>query len=260
MIWCTACCITDGAVHLAVCWIRTAPLRWLSLKRANKTSPIVWTVLLLGNMFPGTSLFIWLNIIHPVVCNDNFKTTILLRMTGGTNCSNIATKAVELLVEPASWITGLTEWLTEWLLEYVLNDCRFQPRCKLDLRSSDILRRVDWFGDVSKQPFGAIFKIKQSCLTLENGTDKLLRNVGNKLPIYVLPLLFYLLHGIEGVDESKYCIAVDMEGSGPDLPEGTILVCLWTYWVKPWRIICRPVRIWTMHLPCSNQKRHAWTI
>jgi hypothetical protein len=94
------------------------------------------------------------------------------------------------------------------------------------VRSSDILRRVDWqfAGDVSRQPIGAIFKVKQSFLTLENGTDRLLRNVGNKQPIYALSLLFYLLCGIERVDESKHSIEVGMEGSGPDLPEGTILV------------------------------------
>jgi len=36
-------------------------------------------------------------------------------MAGGTNCSNIVTKAVELLVESASWITWLVDWLTAWV-------------------------------------------------------------------------------------------------------------------------------------------------
>lgn len=42
MSWCPMC-RTDGALHLADCWVRVAPLKWLFLKRTNITSPIFWT-------------------------------------------------------------------------------------------------------------------------------------------------------------------------------------------------------------------------
>jgi hypothetical protein len=47
------------------------------------------------------------------------------------------------------------------------------------LRSSGMLRSVDWwlFTDVSGQPMGPIFNGQAVCLTVEDGTDMLSRNV-----------------------------------------------------------------------------------
>jgi hypothetical protein len=54
-----------------------------------------------------------------------------------------------------------------------------------------MLRSIDWYlvGDVSGQLVGLIFKdqaVQQDCLILEDKTDKLSRNFGNKLPIYIV--------------------------------------------------------------------------
>ena len=55
----------------------------------------------------------------------------------------------------------------------------------LDLFSFWTVRSVDWYfpTDVSGQPFFPIFK-GQDRLNFEDGTDRLFRNVGRKLPIY----------------------------------------------------------------------------
>jgi len=63
-----------------------------------------------------------------------------------------------------------------------------------DLHSSGILRSADWWFvfDISGQPIGSIFEgqtlreVFLDCLTLEDGTDGLSRNVVNKLPIYAV--------------------------------------------------------------------------
>jgi hypothetical protein len=49
---------------------------------------------------------------------------------------------------------------------------------------------IEWqyVTDVSRQPIGPIFKGQafavQDCLALQNGTNRLSRNVGNKRPLY----------------------------------------------------------------------------
>ena len=52
------------------------------------------------------------------------------------------------------------------------------------MRSREILRSAEsqFLTDVSEQSIGPIFNSKKA-LTLENGTDRLFRNVGNKLPL-----------------------------------------------------------------------------
>ena len=66
----------------------------------------------------------------------------------------------------------------------MMRDFRLTPRCKWDLRSSRILRRVDWYlvTDDSGQPSGPILKgeaVQEECLTFEDDTDRLSRNAGN---------------------------------------------------------------------------------
>jgi len=64
------------------------------------------------------------------------------------------------------------------------HDFRLPPRCKWSLRSSGLLYSVNWqlLTDMSRQIVGHMCKQKASqtkCLTIEDGTDGLSRNVGN---------------------------------------------------------------------------------
>jgi hypothetical protein len=61
-------------------------------------------------------------------------------------------------------------------LLFTLFPASVPPRCQSDLRSSGMLRGVDWllFTEVPEQPLALIF-----CRTLQNVTDKQYRNVGN---------------------------------------------------------------------------------
>jgi hypothetical protein len=97
-------------------------------------------------------------------------------------------------------------WFTVW--QPMVCDFRLPPRCLWDLRSSGILRSVEWwsFTDVSGQPVGIIFKCQEvqeekvfsswtsskikskrrniffvDSLTLEYRTDRLSRNAGEGL-------------------------------------------------------------------------------
>ena len=65
-----------------------------------------------------------------------------------------------------------------------IHDFRLPPRCKWSLRSSGLLHSVNWqlLSDMSRQTVGHICKQKApqaKCLTIEDGTDGLSRNVGN---------------------------------------------------------------------------------
>jgi hypothetical protein len=58
-----------------------------------------------------------------------------------------------------------------------------------DLSCFGILRSLEWYcrTDVSGQPVGPIFKgqtVFLYCLALEDGTNKMFRNVGTELPLY----------------------------------------------------------------------------
>jgi hypothetical protein len=65
-----------------------------------------------------------------------------------------------------------------------IHDFRLPPRCKWDLRSSGLLLSVNWqlLTDMSRQTVGHMCKqnaSQEKCLTIEDGTDGLSRNVGN---------------------------------------------------------------------------------
>jgi hypothetical protein len=71
------------------------------------------------------------------------------------------------------------------------HDFKLLPRCRWYLRSSGILRSVEWYlcTDVSGQLIGPIFKVQEvhdflDFLNLEDWTDSLSQNVGTELPLY----------------------------------------------------------------------------
>jgi hypothetical protein len=69
--------------------------------------------------------------------------------------------------------------------EWLMCDFRLPPACIWELRSCGILRIAEWLfsTDVSAQHIGPISKDQavQELLTLEDGTDRLSRNIGKKL-------------------------------------------------------------------------------
>ena len=64
---------------------------------------------------------------------------------------------------------------------------RVPPRSGWDMRSSGLLRSQQWqfFTDVSGQPIGTIGN-QNRVKNLEDGTDRLSRNVGKELPLHVV--------------------------------------------------------------------------
>jgi hypothetical protein len=75
----------------------------------------------------------------------------------------------------------------EIINKQLLRIFRLTSRCKCDIRYSGMLRKVDWLltTDVSAQTIDLFFKSQAvqeefylDCLTLDDGTDRLSRNVG----------------------------------------------------------------------------------